>query len=817
MTAADVAADFAAVVESQRASLAPAFARLTRHQWDELSGVSAFDADAVRRKSEAKLWKAESSTWDLMDRLYTLRQQTHTSSPSADMELGQTSVTATDFTAVQEVMDADNTLAEYVEIRRWLEETAPAFQPVETRKGYLFYTRRSIRDRGLRPGSASSGSSDQTVTEIDPDATSRQQKELAPEDAEYEAGLLRTLYEYVRRGRAGNAMDLCAESDEPWRAASLKGGLFWRDPRLEPDTDMPVDGEGADDVRPVFTAGNINRALWKHSCAALAHDESNDLYERALYAALSGRLDEVLLVSETWEDFVWAHVNTMIEDRIDRGISDTGSAYVAAQTTSFDHVRSKFPVANDMRSVFDAISAHDSAALRSESSQPFRRLQAALATDAFPEYISAFARDLRSKKPYEEDDTLLRVVVHAALYLRQLGVSLPQDAVDAALESYIECLAKSHRDLVAVYVSHLPVPKQTAAYAQFLCRISDPSPVRMQLLRLAEKHGLDPDAISRRTVALTLADRGSGDDVADDGSQMDTERDCFVLAEPSEAITDSELDQIRAIEWATSSPRLYEFALVETCRLTRQFLLSGRMNAAARLLNSLPDGFVQPSWVSQAQGADRHSAAATVGDEAVASHFHEYIHLLSLCDAYAFYSTWAETLCKRPADAAGQGSRLQVQWLEWKENIARATDQAVQMFRTKLLDIDWLGLQSLHIAQREPAGDSEPLRAEELARLRELYIPESVFRLHSILFDTRDALPQNLKRSLDLAQLVADESLGIYRQLAKASSSHPHGRLPAFMGLMRRSAFEILRIQQESLPDKPPLLADPAAIAGGII
>ncbi|KAJ2582984.1 Nucleoporin nup84, partial [Coemansia sp. RSA 1804] len=171
----------------------------------------------------------------------------------------------TDFTRVQDLMDADPLLSEYVEVRRWLEENAPAFHPVETRKGYLFYTRKSIRDRKTHASTASQQPEkpDNTVTEADPDAPSRQRKELAYEDAEYEASLLRTLFEYVRRGRVGDAMDLCAESDEPWRAASMKGGLLWRDPSLEPEIEdnMPVNVESgacAVDRKPLHTAGNIN-------------------------------------------------------------------------------------------------------------------------------------------------------------------------------------------------------------------------------------------------------------------------------------------------------------------------------------------------------------------------------------------------------------------------------------------------------------------------------------------------------------------------------------------------------------------------------
>ncbi|KAJ2349378.1 Nucleoporin nup84, partial [Coemansia sp. RSA 2618] len=745
-------------------------------------------------QSEARYWRSESNTWDLIERLYTLRQQARGDDGEHGMALEESTQPTTDFVSVQALMDSDAQLSEYVEVRRWLEDTAPEFQAVETRKGYLFYTRRSIREREQTQGSGAKRS--QIVTEIDPDAASRQRRDLAPEDAEYSRSLLRTLYEYVRRGRVGNAMDLCVESDEPWRAASIKGGLFWREPRLEADDAMPVDASdgSALDVRPQHAAGNINRALWKHACAALAHDEANDTYERALYAALCGRLDEVVLACESWEDFVWAHVNAMIEARIDRGISGTNRLYAPAPATSFAHVQSRHPQAADMAQVFDSIATHDSAALQRAAAEPFHRLQRALVTDSFAAYLAEYARGLQTGALARGDAELLRVVVHVTLHVRQLGFALPEAAVDAVLTAYVDELARDHRELVAVYVAHMPAARQTAAFARFVHALDIPRPLRMQLLRTAELHGLDVDAISRLATELAVS-----------SGEPDAPKDTFVLAEPAEPVTAAELAQVRALEWATSSPRLYTYALIETCKLARRFLLRGRTNAATQLFNALPADFVQQEWIDSAQSGGSVDSVARGG--AVASSFQEYIHMLSLCDAFAFYATWAEALCRRPVVRDGQ-SRLQMQWLEWKEGIVQATGHAVQMFRTRLLDVDWLGEQSLFIG----SSDADARRTGELSRLRAVYVPEAVFRLHALLFDTRDAVPQNLKRSLDLAQLVAGDALGIYRQLAKPSPEHPNGRLPAFMGLMRRSAFEILRVQQESLPDKPPLLVADSSI-----
>ncbi|KAJ2416450.1 Nucleoporin nup84 [Coemansia sp. RSA 2530] len=776
-----------------------AYRQVAKQQLEALKG-EAFAARGPQDQNSEAYWKTESNTWDLVERLYKLRAQALAEAQDDDMsdgDSGQEAVATTDYAAVQELMGRSNLLAEYMEVKRWLEETAPEFQAVETRKGYLFYTRRSIARSGARDS--------RIVTEADPDATSRQRRELAPEDAEYSAGLVRTLYEYVRRGRVSSAIDLCVESDEAWRAATLKGSLVWRDPVLEP-SDIPG-------TRPPHTAGNINRALWKHACAALAADEANDMFERALYAALSGRIDEVALVCEGWDDHLWAHVNALIEARVDRTILDSALLYTPAQTAALGHIPSRYMPARDLSQVIDALACHDSPALRYAAAEPFRRLQSAIIVDKFPAYLGEYAEHLRATESTDADVNLLRVVVHIALLLRRLGFALPLGAVADVLERYIDLLASNNRHLVAVYVAHLPPSRQTEAYALFLRGVDDPLPVRMQLLVLAETHGLDVDAIAKLTAQLVL-DKHSD-------SRLPAAA-AYALAEPIERTSDAESEQIRAIEWITAFPRLYCYALVEICNLARRFLLCGRTNAAAKLFNSLPDDFVQPEWIVKARLDDTSAASHSPGSSAngpppapigalpeATSHVHEYIQMLSLCDAYHYYSTWAEAMCKRPTNPASQlSARMQAQCLEWKERAVQTTDHATLMFRSRLIDIDWLSPQSLCIAVNSPSDNSQTSRLEELARLRELYIPETVFRLHSILFDSRDILPQNLKRSLDLAQLVADESLGIYHQLAKPTMAHPLGRLTAFLGLMRRSAFEILRIQQLSQPDKPPLLAD---------
>jgi nuclear pore complex protein Nup107 len=80
---------------------------------------------------------------------------------------------------------------------------------------------------------------------------------------------MRSLFEYVRAGDLDLAIDMCRQSDQSWRAASLSGGKLWTDSILASSLDVDDDGMEVDQSRS-RSQGNINRRLWKMMCRKLA-------------------------------------------------------------------------------------------------------------------------------------------------------------------------------------------------------------------------------------------------------------------------------------------------------------------------------------------------------------------------------------------------------------------------------------------------------------------------------------------------------------------------------------------------------------------
>lgn len=84
--------------------------------------------------------------------------------------------------------------------------------------------------------------------------------------------------------------------------------------------------------------GNRTRALWKKACRAIAKNvshEGNRLSiadeqptlspnERYLYAALISDLPTLLPACTSWEDHLWAHIQSRMESRIEQRFNELG-------------------------------------------------------------------------------------------------------------------------------------------------------------------------------------------------------------------------------------------------------------------------------------------------------------------------------------------------------------------------------------------------------------------------------------------------------------------------------------------------------------
>lgn len=102
--------------------------------------------------------------------------------------------------------------------------------------------------------------------------------------------------------------------------------------------------------------------------------------------------------------------------------------------------------------------------------------------------------------------------------------------------------------------------------------------------------------------------------------------------------------------------------------------------------------------------------------------------------------------------------------------------------------MDWLKL-SLGLEGDPPTER----RLIEVARIRQIYIPELVFRLHAMLYASRGVLPHALGAAIRLPLLVADERYKLYLDLVSGDEN----RIGAYLGMVREAELASL----ESGPD----------------
>lgn len=165
---------------------------------------------------------------------------------------------------MQRILESNAELAELRIVREWLQGLLPAKHTVEVRKGYLPFTKNALRST-QRNQLSGRRSNERLVQQLDPDAAVRGPGVLDVEDVNYEKALVRALFEYVRAGELDKALHLCSQTSQPWRAASLRGALFYHDPSLSEPSSEDVMGNRMGDV-------------WRHVAEKAATNVRNSTY-----------------------------------------------------------------------------------------------------------------------------------------------------------------------------------------------------------------------------------------------------------------------------------------------------------------------------------------------------------------------------------------------------------------------------------------------------------------------------------------------------------------------------------------------------------
>jgi nuclear pore complex protein Nup107 len=350
----------------------------------------------------------------------------------------------------------------------------------------------------------------------------------------------------------------------------------------------------------------------------------------------------------------------------------------------------------------------------------------------------------------------VRFFAHLVLVLRSLNQPVPESAANVIIEAYLSVLKSEGKDsLVAMYAACLREGNGEESYARFLRGMSPSATAeqKQEALLRAKQYSLDVSTIAKLTVSEIL--------------KLEFESiPALAPGQPDITSFSAHLDErdvrlIRSLEWLTVVRETYDEALVRSNDVARYFLALGKANAALALLKSLPE----------------ITADASEDDDNQLLEHDQYRRLFTV---FAAHDEIDNVLARAPKPTAVKHDQH-----VWRKALLGAVDKA-HAETCALLTSGWL---RFGVSLASSRGTN---RRKELRRIRQIFVPDLVLRLHHRLVDNRIHLPDArlLQRALDLTKLVAAEEYHVYEEFL-GRDDRPY-RLVAYLDQVREASLAAL-------------------------
>ena len=534
---------------------------------DSCGLLVSFENYCVERSStsigtEKLRWRDESQTWKLIRMLTLRREQQY-----LDRDLpSETRIRPfrCDAVLTEDIIEADFQLQENIVVREWLQECAEDFEPCEIKHSHLQATldHITVQSRDLKLGI--SKPSNEIVTELDPDSTTRQEKQLVAEDLIFEQQLNKTIFNFIRRGRLMEAVEFCKDSQQFYKAATLMGGLVHYDP-----LDKSSDDVFGSAVEAELSSGNQNKSLWKAVCYQLASDNRVDRYERAVYGSLAGDVTSVLPACKSWQDYLWAFYNGIIETKIQKQLHPSSSQDLAKEAMF------SLPFVDlSERQLFERLEGDE---FSGKSPDFFRLVQRHCITNEYGQLFEKIKNDLEENPIFPESTRIsLRFLAHLVLLWRNLGLDDKPDCTQLILLKYIDHLIVSgNGELIPMFYEPLPQNIQTAGYSTFLATLKGD---KTKYYNLGKSFRLNMMAVCEEAVKKSTEQLLS--------IPLSIDHALSTTFVPATAqITDEDLYRMSSLDWLTFEDqqikKLFEYSNI----LLRKYLILGKLNCVKWIMD----------------------------------------------------------------------------------------------------------------------------------------------------------------------------------------------------------------------------------------
>ncbi|KAF4947229.1 hypothetical protein FGADI_10537 [Fusarium gaditjirri] len=802
--------------------------RMMRNGQDDVD-MDADDDVANSNPASAELVKrleSEAQTWDLLRRLLPLRYASSDKRQSAS-KTEQSSMDSGNL--FKSFLASDSSARERQAVIQWLQSNASSGPDIDElahelqrnadrgdiiAHGWL-HTRSSIKlrksvtawphllDRQSPAIATSFHTSDGSplVTQLDPDAATRQGRKLEPQDEYFERAIWLGCWEHLRRGsRLDTIREWCQERTEMWRAISTSAMLL-----------------SADDSQEVTDTKPASLALWRRMCFSLSRSGGCDDYERAVYGVLSGDIPSVEKVALNWDDFLFANYNALLRTQLDNYILGQCQADVASNLTqsfpSFDAVQFHGePRTVDMR-LIRALEANPR--IKDEAKEPNKALQASLISKEIGQHlyqqgliISSGANQNEStlyrSKPSKLEVTKerffqstqhygLRIVTHIYLLINLMdkldskddslapAFSPPemrrsQQNLIAGYANYLR-LAEFH-ELIPLYCSILEPPRSYEVLSYNLITENEASR-RLLQLRLIGKAGIDVLEFVKTQAWLLFDDLGpaqhgcpakQGFSIIEPGpptsrSGRPVRTDFF--GDDERFVDQAHENLIRSLEWLVLVQETWPNVLSMGTKIYKFFLRNMHLSAARQLMKRVPFSEVLHAATEEsgdemelyedipefwARQLDRRGIRDVTPQQALsdARNFRELENLVRALDSLETVASLAQLTneyAKKEHAEAGTAMMLTgYRDQKKKREVWTAIGDEVKNTKENMQPLlkNWLlaGIEE---------GD------EELRDLRQAYLPETVLAYVGTLHFAGTGLSRdNLLECMELASIIAE-------------------------------------------------------------
>ncbi|KAG0640114.1 hypothetical protein HOY80DRAFT_920624 [Tuber brumale] len=762
----------------------------------QLDEVKAAHMPELSHESTADVahWELEHQTWQLFGTLSSHRLEGRIQTQDLPAELANNKYTSNQRLR-QHLRETDAKFQEWCLILQWLCTYAPdpsdLFDNIEEigGKGGWMYTKESLkaekRLRGKRGkatlvfGSLGGGRPGNKITELDPDAPSRQRKRLENEDEESERFLFRAIWVFLRKGDLKGAEDLCAEMGEFWRAASLDGGEEAWDPMVDGQRfDNQSDEESMDmseNSQAEGVTGNRRRELWKRMCYAIAHRSGAEDWEKAVYGTLCGDFESVLPACASWEDHLFAHLNSLVEEyysqyllRHER-LSPAATSFPAFDSTAFhSRVGSLAEDETVLSRIIDSLASLDY--LKAESRVPLRVIQGSLMSLRFHELVDELYRqllafrDITDYDPLHEEDSIgvdvtdcrtLRIVVHILLVLQLLNAGFTEDTpfhtqAEALIAAYIEFLAEAGKvKLIPLYAGRLSPQRAIDVMGGILNKIRE-DPLRLELLELMKTHNINYVGCLKKGMEIAL-------DLTKNHYENERRHVATLSVTVGEILEEDNL-LIQGLEWLVLGGEELKAESVKCATVIyKRLLLSGRLAAAKRVSQTIRSTDLIP------EGGDINyfAAGGIMEDDEFRGVFDSEVDQWALAvviemevfiQALDELEAWNELLGQK----TNRHHPDRVRKAALSEAYSSTNHRLGKVLRS------WLD-ETLSTVPPFPP-QSHIIDPSSIVAIRNIYIPELTFALHDVYIEAGKHVSKNLLgNTLELATVVADPSRSVLK------------------------------------------------------